>query len=40
VNGVKFPFKYSFLWLDGRFSATISDVKVNTPVEAAKFTKP
>jgi len=40
VNGVKFPFKYSFLWLDGRFTAIISDVKVNVPVDAAKFTKP
>jgi len=40
VNGIKFPFKYSFLWLDGRFTATISDVKVNVPVQAAKFTKP
>jgi len=39
VNGVKFPFKYSFLWLDGRFTANISDVKVNVPVDAAKFTK-
>jgi zinc protease len=40
VNGVKFPFKYSFLWLDGRFTALINDVKVNVPVEAAKFGKP
>jgi hypothetical protein len=40
VNGVKFPFKYSFLWLDGRFTATISDVKLNVPVDAAKFGKP
>jgi hypothetical protein len=40
VNGVKFPFKYSFLWLDGRFTATISEVKLNVPVEAAKFGKP
>ena len=40
VNGVKFPFKYSFLWLDGRFTATINDVKVNVPVDAAKFSKP
>jgi photosynthetic reaction center cytochrome c subunit len=40
VNGIKFPFKYSFLWLDGRFTAIISDVKVNATVEAAKFTKP
>ena len=40
VNGIKFPFKYSFLWLDGRFTAIISDVKVNVPVDAAKFAKP
>ncbi len=40
VNGIKFPFKYSFLWLDGRFTAIINDVQVNVPVDAAKFTKP
>jgi len=40
VGGIKFPFKYSFLWLDGRFSAVISDVKVNGAVDAAKFAKP
>jgi hypothetical protein len=40
VNGVKFPFQYSFLWLDGRFTAKISDVNVNVAVDAAKFTKP
>lgn len=40
VNGVKFPFQYSFLWLDGRFTAHISDVKVNVPIEAAKLAKP
>jgi hypothetical protein len=40
VNGVKFPFKYSFLWLDGRFTALISDVKVNVAVDAAKFGQP
>ena len=40
VNGVKFPFKYSFLWLDGRFTAIISDVKVNVPIDAAKLGKP
>ena len=40
VGGIKFPFKYSFLWLDGRFTAEISDVKVNVPIEAARFGKP
>ena len=40
VGGIKFPFKYSFLWLDGRDSFTISDVKVNVPIDASKFGKP
>ncbi len=40
VDGIKFPFKYSFLWLDGRFTATISDVKLNVAVDEAKFGKP
>ena len=40
VDGIKFPFTYSFLWLDGRFTATISEVKINVPVEAAKVEKP
>lgn len=40
VDGVKFPFQYSFLWLDGRFTAKISDVKLNAPIEAAKLAKP
>jgi len=40
VNGIKFPFQYSFLWLDGRFTANIKEVKVNVPVDAAKVGKP
>lgn len=40
VDGVKFPFQYSFLWLDGRFTANIEDVKLNAPIEAAKLAKP
>lgn len=40
VNGIKFPFTYSFLWLDGRFTANISDVQMNGPVDAAKLSKP
>jgi hypothetical protein len=30
----------SLLWLDGRFTAVINDVKVNVPADAAKFGKP
>jgi len=40
VNGVKFPFKYSFLWLDGRYTAQLTDVKTNVSIDTAKFGKP
>ncbi len=40
VNGIKFPFKYTFSWLDGKDSFQLSDVKTNVPVEAARFAKP
>jgi len=40
VGGIKFPFKYTFSWLDGRDSFTLSSVKVNVPVDAAKFGNP
>lgn len=40
VNGIKFPFKYTFSWLDGRDSFQISDVKVNGAIDASKFAKP
>jgi hypothetical protein len=40
VGGIKFPFKYTYSWLDGRDSFELSDVKTNVPVDAAKFGKP
>jgi photosynthetic reaction center cytochrome c subunit len=40
VNGIKFPFKYKFSWLDGRDSFTISSVKTNVPIDESKFGKP
>jgi hypothetical protein len=40
VNGIKFPFDYQFLWLDGRFNAKLKNVQVNVPIDAAKFGKP
>jgi hypothetical protein len=40
VNGIKFPFKYKFSWLDGRDSFTINDVKTNVPIEESRFGKP
>ena len=40
VNGIKFPFKMAFLWLDGRWNAEIKDVKVNAPIDNKVFAKP
>jgi photosynthetic reaction center cytochrome c subunit len=40
VNGIKFPFDYQFLWLDGRFNAKLKNVEINVPIDAAKFGKP
>jgi hypothetical protein len=40
VNGVKFPFKYQFSWLDGRDQFQLSQVRTNVPIPAADFAKP
>ncbi len=40
VGGIKFPFEYSFLWLDGRYTVKMTDIKTNVPIDAAKFGKP
>jgi hypothetical protein len=39
VGGIKFPFKYTFSWLDGRQAFQLSGVQVNVPVQAALFEK-
>jgi photosynthetic reaction center cytochrome c subunit len=40
VGGIKFPFEYSFLWLDGRYTAKINSVKTNVAIDAKVFGKP
>jgi hypothetical protein len=40
VNGIKFPFQYTFSWLDGRQSFKLTDVKTNVPIDEAKFGDP
>jgi hypothetical protein len=40
VGGIKFPFEYTFLWLDGRYTAKITDVKTNVAIDPKKFAKP
>jgi hypothetical protein len=40
VNGMKFPFRWTFAWLDGRDNFEFTDVRVNVPIDAAKFGEP
>jgi hypothetical protein len=40
VGGIKFPFHWTFAWLDGRDTFEFSDVKLNVPIDAAKFGEP
>jgi len=40
VDGIKFPFKYKFSWLDGRDNYQLTSVKVNVPVDDSRFGKP
>ncbi len=39
VNGIKFPFKYTFSWLDGRQQFQLTGVEVNVPIKEAIFNK-
>jgi photosynthetic reaction center cytochrome c subunit len=40
VNGIKLPFRISYVWLDGRDSILISDIKTNVPIDEKKFGRP
>jgi photosynthetic reaction center cytochrome c subunit len=40
VGGIKFPFTYTFSWLDGKDSFKLSGVKTNVPIDAAIFARP
>jgi hypothetical protein len=40
VGGIKFPFQYTFSWLDGKDSFKLSDVKINIAIDPANFDKP
>ena len=40
VDGVKLPFTYTFAWLDGRDAFKLSTVRLNQPIEPAKFGRP
>src|SRR5581483_6458155 len=40
VGGVKFPFKVTFSWLDGKDAFQIDAVKTNVPIEPSRFDQP
>jgi photosynthetic reaction center cytochrome c subunit len=40
VNGIKFPFRITYAWLDGRNSIVLSDIKTNVPIDQRKFGRP
>jgi photosynthetic reaction center cytochrome c subunit len=40
VNGIKLPFRISYVWLDGRDSIILSDIKTNVPIDESKFGRP
>jgi hypothetical protein len=40
ISGIKFPFKWTFAWLDGRDEFQLSEVRTNVPVDDARFGRP
>jgi photosynthetic reaction center cytochrome c subunit len=40
VGGIRFPFHWTFAWLDGRDTFEFTDVKLNVPIDSAKFGEP
>jgi hypothetical protein len=40
VNGIKFPFRITFAWLDGRDSIVLNNITANVAIAAAKFGRP
>jgi hypothetical protein len=40
VGGVRFPFRWTFAWLDGRDQFEFADVKFNVPIDSSRFAEP
>jgi len=40
VNGIKLPFHIAYVWLDGRDSIELNEIKTNVPIDEAKFGRP
>jgi len=40
VSGIKMPFRWTVVWLDGQQTFELTEVKSNVPIEATRFAKP
>ncbi len=40
VKGVKFPFRITFAWLDGRDAIQLSEIQTNVSIDESKFGRP
>jgi hypothetical protein len=40
VEGIKIPFRWTMGWLDGLDTYELTEVRLNTPIDAAKFAQP
>src|SRR5580692_4375851 len=40
VDGIKLPFRIAYVWLDGRDSIVLNEIKTNVPIDDAKFGRP
>jgi outer membrane lipoprotein-sorting protein len=40
VEGVKVPFRWLWTWTDGQSTIELSEIKLNAPIDPAKFNKP
>jgi hypothetical protein len=40
VAGVKIPFRWTVIWLDGRSTFELTEVQPNAPIDAARFARP
>jgi photosynthetic reaction center cytochrome c subunit len=40
VDGLKLPFRITYAWLDGRDTIMLNEMKINVPVDEAKFGRP
>jgi hypothetical protein len=40
VNGIKLPFKWTTTWTNGQATTELTEIRLNTPIDAARFNRP